>query len=426
MHCYSRCHGGSSTGSYATRRFPAKVGPPLRSLQTENPDAIRPSSRLCCSLAVPRIRHPPHGPRYLHRPTPRHHHPHPLHAGHGLEEHRPHPRRPFRCVDRGRRRRPDLLLRRDRWRCVEDNRRRHHVDERERRPFRDRLGRRGRGGRVGPERGVGRDGRTRGAWRHHLARKRRVPLDRRRAKLDPHGARGHARHFPCPDPPRRSRHRLRRRPGCPLRRDGGPRHLPDHGRWPELGEGAVRLPPRRGGRSGHGHDQPPHPLRLLLGSSPAPLGRRVGRRGERPLEVDGRRRHLGADQRGAAGSGREDRRHRLTRQPGPSLCGRGGGAGPGRRLPVRRRGRFLAADERGTHRPDPLVVLHEDLRRPAGRRDGVRHERAIPQVDRRRPQLHPGLGAPRRQSPPLDQPRQRGQHDQLQRRGRERLLQRGR
>ena len=144
------------------------------------------------------------------------------------------------------------------------------------------------------------------------------------------------------------------------------------------------------------------------------------------MEVDRQRRQLGGDQRGPAGTRRQDRRRRVARQPGPALRRGGGRARPGRRLPVRRRGGLVAAGERGSHYPHAFLVLHEDLRRPAGRGDGVRHERPVPQVDRRRPHLHPGDGAPRRQPPPLDQPRQRRQHDQLQRRRRERQLQRGR
>ena len=173
---------------YATWTFPAKVGSPLRSLQPRIPDASRPPAPSPAQrFPFPGSRHVTRGFRPLHRATPRHYHPHPPHPGHDLAQHRPHPRRPFSHVDGCRGGRPDLLLRSDGRRRVEDHRRRHHLDERERRLLRDRLGGRGRGGRVGPECGVGRDGRARRTGRHHFARRRRLPVDRRGPELDPHG-----------------------------------------------------------------------------------------------------------------------------------------------------------------------------------------------------------------------------------------------
>ena len=84
-----------------------------------------------------------------------------------------------------------VLLRRDRRRPLEDDRRRHHLDAGHRRPDQPLVGRRGR--RLGVEsrhrlHRHGRDGHPR---QHHPGR-RRLQVDRRRQDLDAHRPRRHA------------------------------------------------------------------------------------------------------------------------------------------------------------------------------------------------------------------------------------------
>ncbi len=106
------------------------------------------------------------------------------------------------------------------------------------------------------------------------------------------------------------------------------------------------------------------------------------------VEEHRRRRHVERDHaqaRPAQGDGRHHRRRRLARGQRPRLgdC-RGRGR---RRLPLRRRRREMAAHQRGHQPPPARLVLHAHLRRPQEPRRGLRRQRAILALRRRRQDL---------------------------------------
>ena len=79
---------------------------------------------------------------------------------------------------------PDrILLRRDRRRPVEDDRRRHYVEAGHRRTDQELVGRRGRGRGIESGRGLHRHGRDRIARQHHAGR-RRLQVHRRREDVE--------------------------------------------------------------------------------------------------------------------------------------------------------------------------------------------------------------------------------------------------
>ena len=308
---------------------------------------------------------------------------------------------------------------------MEDRRRRDHLAARDRRLRRHLLRRRGGRLRGRPERRLRGHGRTLDPRGHDLPRRRRLPLHRRGADVDAHGARAHADHLPHPDPSPGSRPRLRRGAGLPLLAHPGARHLPVAGRRGELG-----TPPPRGRehgrrRSGDGPHQPAHPLRRHVGSRPRAVVHPQRRTRFRLLEVDGRRRHLGGDQRGSSGDDGEDGDRRLPGGPGPGVGADRGGRGRGRRLPLGRRRRELDAGEFRAPAARAGMVLHRTLRRSPGPRDRVRDELALPQVDRRGADVGDDPDAARGPPRPVDQPLRQPDHALRQRRGRDDHLQRG-
>ena len=155
------------------------------------------------------------------------------------------------------------------------------------------------------------------------------------------------------------------------------RRLPLEGRRQDAGRrccssttstGAVDL--RDGSR------EPARPLRRDSGRCSArPGASRAAAPGSGALQVDRRRRHLEEARRQGPAEGPLGQ-HRRQRLAGAARARLRDDRGRGRRrLPLRRRGRHLAADER---RPQPAparLVLHPRLRRPEGRRHGLRAQR---------------------------------------------------
>ena len=101
-----------------------------------------------------------------------------------------------------------------------------------------------------------------------LLGQRRVPQPRRGQDLDPPGPGGHAPHRPhrgAPDGPRR---RLRRRAGPAVGAQPGARPLQDDGRRAHVGADEVRRRGHRLRRRGDGLPQPGHPVRRVLPAAP--------------------------------------------------------------------------------------------------------------------------------------------------------------
>ena len=108
-----------------------------------------------------------------------------------------------------------------------------------RRPGEDRLDRRDRGRAVRPERRLRRHGRELHP-RQRLARRRRLPVDRRRQDLDARRPARHAADRPRPRPPAGPRPRLRGRARPRLGPERRARRLPLAGRREDLVEGPLR------------------------------------------------------------------------------------------------------------------------------------------------------------------------------------------
>ena len=274
-----------------------------------------------------------------------------------------------------------------------------------RRRLRHRLGGRHRGGAVRPQRGVGRHGLGLHP-RQRLGRRRRLPLHRCRPHLAPRRpSRGRAdrRHR---RPSARPGHRLGRRSRPRLRRQPGARRLPHPRRRPELAERALRERPGRRRRPRPRPVQPARPLRRHLAGGEEALGHDLRRPGQRPLQA--------APTAATPGSS------------SPRVCRRGSRGRSAIAVSPARPGRLWVlvehADKPGLYRSDdggdrfrlvsadsqphpaPLV-LHARLRRPAGRRDGVRAERRHVALHRRRQELQPAAHAARRQPRPVDRSR---------------------
>ena len=204
------------------------------------------------------------------------------------------------------------------------------------------------------------------------------------------------------------------------------RHLPLEGRRQDLGEGALRLATRPAPRISSW-------TRPTRGSSTRASGRCTASPGPSNrggpeggiYKLDRRRRHLEeARRRAAGGRRRQHRRRRLARAAGPGL-GHRRGEGEGRRVPLRRRrrevdarqlreqaspaGLVLHAASTPTRRtPTALYVLNTGFYRS---NDGGRTFDADPRPARRQPR-------------PVDRSGRSAAHDRVQRRRRQRLLQR--
>ena len=130
------------------------------------------------------------------------------------------------------------LLRRDRRRPVEDDRRRRALGERHRRPDQELVGRRGR--RLGDrsEHRFHRHGRVVHS-RRHPARRRRLQVDRRRQDLDARRFRELRRDLAHPHPSDEPEHRVRRRLREIRRAERGARRLQEHRRRRRRGSSVL-------------------------------------------------------------------------------------------------------------------------------------------------------------------------------------------
>ena len=208
-----------------------------------------------------------------------------------MAQHRPGPRRP---IDRRLRREGTPargLLRRDRRRTVEDDRRRREVGARHRRPDQELLGRRRRRLGIEARPRFHRDGRVVHPRQHHAGR-RRLQVGRRRQDVDPFRLLQLRRDLEDPHPSDQPRRRLRRRLR-PLRRaERRARPLQEHRRREDMA--AEALPRRQDGRRGR-RDRSQESQRDVRGDVGG-VSRRVSdverRPRQRPVQVDRRRRHL--------------------------------------------------------------------------------------------------------------------------------------
>ncbi|CAA9318974.1 MAG: GH74, partial [uncultured Gemmatimonadaceae bacterium] len=311
-----------------------------------------------------------------------------------------------------------------RRRRLQDHRRRLHLGAGHRRVLRRHDRRRG-GERVQPRRGV-RRGRRVPDPRQRLARRRRLEVHRRRQDV---GVARAARHAPdlararAPAEPRRG---VRGRAGARLRAQRGARHLQDHRRREVVAEDPLPQRLHRRRRPRDGPVQPRRALRRLLAGRAQAVAARLGRPRERPLQDHRRRRDVEGDhpRPGAPAGGARGQRgdHGLARAAQPRVGDHR--ARLRRRLPLRRRRRELDAHQRRAQAAPARLVLHEDPRRPEGRRRGVREQRLVPPLRRRRQDLQGDPHAARRQPRPLDRAERQPAHDRGERRRRERLHQR--
>ena len=139
----------------------------------------------------------------------------------------------------GRARRPrHLLLRRGRRRCLEDHRRRRHLEVAVRRHA-DRLDRGYRDCPVRPEHHLCRHRRG-GAARRHYLRRRRLQVHRRRQDLDQPRARGQPPDRRADRRPEQSGHRAGRSHRPRLRAQHRARRVPHDRRRQDLDQGAVQ------------------------------------------------------------------------------------------------------------------------------------------------------------------------------------------
>ena len=86
----------------------------------------------------------------------------------------------------------------------------------------------------------------------------------------------------------------------------------------------------------------------------------------------------------------------------------------------------MGASQFRTHYPNPFVVLHGSVCRPAGRAHGLRVERSRNAFHRRWRNVYQRPGSPWRQPRPVDQSHEQPEHDQRQRRRCQCEFQRGR
>ena len=335
---------------------------------------------------------------------------------------RPVPRRPGHGGLGRAPRSAHVLLRRDRGRRLEDDRRRVELGGPLGQGLPHRIDRRDRRGRVRPERRVRRHGR-RADPRQRLARRRRVQVDRRGPHLEERGTEGHAADRARARPPEEPRPRLRRGAGARLGPQRRARHLPLRGRRQDLEEDPLRR--RQDGRLGprDGSLEPAHPLRRVLAGRPPPVGARLGRPRQQPLEVDRRRRQLEeADAGSSGGTLGQGGRRGFAGAARPRLRVRRGEAR--RPLPQRERRREVRARQRRAQDPRAGLVLLVDL--PGSEERGARlpAERPDAQVDRRRQDVRQHARAARRQPRHVDRPGRRLALHRRQRRRRDGHVQR--
>ena len=278
-----------------------------------------------------------------------------------------------------------VLLRLDRRRRVEDHRRRRLLGERLGRLLPARLGRRDRGGAVRPERDL------RGHGRELHPRQRVATATASTARPTP-ARRGRTSAWPTRATSRKVRVH-------PTRPDLVYVAALGHAHGPNQERGVFRS--RDGGKTwehvlfrsedagASDLSMDPHNPRILYASfwearrnAVEPDQRRPG---QRPVQVDRRRRHLDRDlaQQGPAQRhAGQDRRVGLGRAARSRVRHRRGRRR--RRVPLGRRRRDVGAAVRGSQPAPARLVLPPHLRRPARSRDGLGAEHRDLAVERRR------------------------------------------
>ncbi len=231
--------------------------------------------------------------------------------------------------------------------------------------------------------------------RQRLARRRRLPLRRRRP------------HLAEPRPGRHAPHRPRARPPDAMptpstsRRSATPGAPTASAACSAPGTAAPRgttCCSRASARARSTCRMDPHNPRVLYAAmwqaQPDAVGLTSGGPDSGLCKSDRRRRHLDRHQpqpRAAQGRARPDRRGGVRRRRPARLRGR---RGRGRRaVPVRRRRRDLAAGQRGGGPPPPALVLHARDRRPERRRHGL--DRRLLAAGNRSTAARPSARSPR-------------------------------
>ena len=266
-----------------------------------------------------------------------------------------------------------------------------------RQTLQDRLGRRDRRLGVRPERHLRRHGRVADS-RQRLARRRRVQVDRRGQDVEAASAsttRATSRACASTRATPTSSTSPRSATSSAPNEERGVFRSKDGGKTWEK----ILYRGRQGGRDRSRSFDPSNPNVLyagLLAGLRTPWALRVGGPGERPLQIDRRRRHVDGDdaQHGAAARARrQDRHHGLAGQPRTRLGHRRGRGR--RRLPLRqrRRARGRGSNEQRNLRQRAWYYtrIYAD---PQNRRHRLRAQRRLPQIDRRRPHLHAASPSP--------------------------------
>ena len=155
----------------------------------------------------------------------------------------------------------------------------------------DRLGGRARGGGLRSERGLRGDGR-RLHPRQRVGGRRRLEVDGRGKDVDLRGSERDTADSARARAPEEPGPRLRRSARARVRTEPRARHLPVAGRREDLEEGPLRRRQDGRVRSRHGPHEPARALRGLLAGRADAVEPRERRAGQRPLQDDGRRRHV--------------------------------------------------------------------------------------------------------------------------------------
>ena len=259
--------------------------------------------------------------------------------------------------------------------------------------------------------------------RQHVARRRRLEVDRRGTHLEERRPSGHGADLGRRRPPEEPRRRLGRGARPHVGAEPGAGDLPDDGRRRDVEEGPLRRREDRRERPRDRPDEPADPLRRLLAGGPE--------------AVDARERRAGLGLWKSTDGG--DTWKKLSGGLPEGIVGRIGVSVSASRpdrvyaMVEAEKGGLFRTDDAGEkwtrvndgQRPPPAgLVLLPRLRRPEERRHRLRPERPVREVDRRRQDLHRRPDAARRQPRPLDRPGRSRAHDRRQRRRRERHLQR--
>ncbi len=256
------------------------------------------------------------------------------------------------------------VLRRGRRRPVEDRRRRRELAAGDRRADQQRLGRRRRGVRDQPRHRFHRHGRVVHPRQHHAGR-RRLQVCRRRQDVDARRLLRLAGDLQDPHPPHQPRHRVRRLVRQVRRRQRRARRLQDPPTAARRGSGSCFATPRPAPSIWRSIARNPTVMYAALWEAyRVEYQMSSGGPGQRPVQVDRRRRNVDGDHaqhRPAVRDRRQDRRLGLRRRLEPRLRARR--ERERRPLLVRRCRHDVDAREREPQHPPARVLLHARRRR---------------------------------------------------------------